>query len=302
MNGIININKPTGITSFDVVSRIRKLYKTKKVGHAGTLDPDACGVLPLCIGKATKVIEYLVDKDKAYRVGLLLGISTDTQDAAGNIIFERPVLATDEEIKAAVNSFLGERQQIPPMYSAVRINGIRLYDLARKGIEIERNPRPVSFYRLEILSIERKTDKVIVIFDVECSKGTYMRTLCHDIGELLGCGGHMNSLIRTRSGPFLLENSNTLDGLKELEAENILDTVLISMDQALLKMPPLYVTQRNAIRLKNGLNLNVDGLTPGLTRVYHENGTFLAIGKTIEQDSSLILRTHKWIGDDSIGL
>ncbi|NLB79735.1 MAG: tRNA pseudouridine(55) synthase TruB [Clostridiaceae bacterium] len=302
MNGIINVNKPIGITSFDVVSKIRRLYQTKKVGHAGTLDPDAGGVLPICIGKATKVIEYLMEKDKVYRVGLLLGIATDTQDAAGNVLSERPVLASDEEIRATINSFLGEREQIPPMYSAIRVNGIRLYDLARKGIEIERKPRPVTFFRIEILSIERKSDKTFVMFDVECSKGTYMRTLCNDIGELLGCGGHMNSLIRTRSGPFLLEQSYTLDDLEQLKADNRLDNTLIPMDQALLKMPLLYVSQRDAIKLKNGLCVTVGGLTSDFIRVYHENGIFLAIGKTIEQRSSLVLRTHKWIGDDSIGL
>ena len=147
MNGIINVNKPIGITSFDVVSKIRRLYQIKKVGHAGTLDPDASGVLPLCIGKATKVIEYLMDKDKAYRVELVLGMATDTQDASGNIILEEPVLASNDEIKAAIKSFLGKQEQIPPMYSAVRINGKRLYELARKGIEVERNPRPVTFYK-----------------------------------------------------------------------------------------------------------------------------------------------------------
>lgn len=302
MNGIINVNKPIGITSFDVVSKIRRLYQIKKVGHAGTLDPDASGVLPLCIGKATKVIEYLMDKDKAYRVGLLLGIATDTQDASGNVIFEKPVLVSDEEIAATINSFLGEQEQIPPMYSAIRVNGKRLYDLARKGIEIEREPRPVTFYKLDILSIERKSDKAFIIFDVECSKGTYMRTLCYDIGELLGCGGHMNSLVRTRSGPFLLENSHTLDYLEELKAESKLETALISMDQALLKMPSVYISHSNAIKMKNGLCVSLEGLTAGLTRVYHENGAFLAIGKTIEENAYLGLRAHKWIGNDSIGL
>ena len=302
MNGIINVNKPIGITSFDVVSRIRKIYQVKKVGHAGTLDPDAGGVLPLCIGKATKVIEYLMDKDKTYRVGLFLGIATDTQDASGNIILERPVTASDEEIRTAINSFLGEREQIPPMYSAVRIQGKRLYELARKGIEVERSPRPITIYRIDIIDIERKSDKTQVIFDVECSKGTYMRTLCHDIGELLGCGGHMSSLIRTRSGPFLLEDSYTLDHLEELKSEGKLETALISMDKALLRMPSVYISHSNAIKLKNGLSVLSEGLTADLMRVYHESGAFIAIGKTVYEDGQLKLRTHKWIGNDSIGL
>jgi len=255
MNGIIIVNKPTGITSFDVVSRIRRLYQIKKVGHTGTLDPDASGVLPLCIGKATKVIEYLMDEDKAYRVGLLLGAATDTQDATGSIILEKPVLVSDEEIETAINSFMGDQEQIPPMYSAVRIKGKRLYELARRGIEVERSPRPITIYKIDILNIERKSDKVHVTFEVECSKGTYVRTLCHDIGQLLGCGGHMNSLIRTRSGPFMLDDSYTLDDLEEIKSKMKLETALISMDKALLKMPSVYISHNNALRLKNGLSV-----------------------------------------------
>ncbi|HHU90746.1 MAG TPA: tRNA pseudouridine(55) synthase TruB [Clostridiaceae bacterium] len=302
MNGIIIVNKPTGITSFDVVSRIRRLYQIKKVGHTGTLDPDASGVLPLCIGKATKVIEYLMDEDKAYRVGLLLGAATDTQDATGSIILEKPVLVSDEEIETAINSFMGDQEQIPPMYSAVRIKGKRLYELARRGIEVERSPRPITIYKIDILNIERKSDKVHVTFEVECSKGTYVRTLCHDIGQLLGCGGHMNSLIRTRSGPFMLDDSYTLDDLEEIKSKMKLETALISMDKALLKMPSVYISHNNALRLKNGLSVPLGGLTADFIRVYHESGVFLAIGKTIQEDAHLRLRTHKWIGNDSIGL
>lgn len=302
MNGIINVNKPIGITSFDVVSKIRRLYQIKKVGHAGTLDPDASGVLPLCIGKATKVIEYLMDKDKAYRVELVLGMATDTQDASGSIILEEPVLASNDEIKAAIKSFLGKQEQIPPMYSAVRINGKRLYELARKGIEVERNPRPVTFYKIDISSIERKSDKAVVTFDVECSKGTYIRTLCHDIGELLGCGGLMNALERTRSGPFILDNSYTLEDLERLKAEDKLETAVIPMDRALLKMPPVYISHSQAIKIKNGLSVPAEGLTAGFMRVYHESGAFLAIGKSVEENANMRLRSHKWIGNDSIGL
>ena len=302
MNGIINVNKPIGITSFDVVSKVRRLFQVKKVGHAGTLDPDASGVLPLCIGKATKVIEYLMDKDKTYRVGLFLGIATDTQDASGNIILEKSVLSSDEEIRNIINSFQGERDQIPPMYSAVRVKGKRLYELARKGIEVERSPRPITIYRIDIISIRRESDKAHVIFDVECSKGTYVRTLCHDIGELLGCGGHMSSLVRTRSGPFLLEDSYALEDLERLKSEGRLETALISMDKALLKMPSVYISHSNAIKLKNGLSVPSKGLTSDFMRVYHESGVFLAIGKAVCEDGHLKLRAHKWIGNDSIGL
>lgn len=302
MDGIFNINKPKGITSFDVVSKIRRLCKTKKVGHAGTLDPDASGVLPICIGKATKVIEFLMDKDKSYRVGLMLGKATDTQDASGNILYEKPVMASIEEIEEAIKSFLGEGEQIPPMYSAVKVNGKKLYELARKGIEVERKPRPVTFFKLDILSIDKNSDNVIVIFDVECSKGTYVRTLCHDIGKKLGCGGHMISLVRTRSGPFLLENAYTLDSLQELNSNNRLETAIISMDKAILNMPPVYVNQNEAIKLKNGLVIPKNSLTTGFSRVYHEDGAFLAIGKNINLNDALGLKTHKWVGNNSVDL
>lgn len=302
MDGIFNINKPKGITSFDVVSKIRRLCKTKKVGHAGTLDPDASGVLPICIGKATKVIEFLMDKDKSYRVGLMLGKATDTQDASGNILYEKPVMASIEEIEEAIKSFLGEGEQIPPMYSAVKVNGKKLYELARKGIEVERKPRPVTFFKLDILSIDKNSDNVIVIFDVECSKGTYVRTLCHDIGKKLGCGGHMISLARTRSGPFLLENAYTLDSLQELNSNNRLETAIISMDKAILNMPPVYVNQNEAIKLKNGLVIPKNSLTTGFSRVYHEDGAFLAIGKNINLNDALGLKTHKWVGNNSVDL
>ena len=195
-----------------------------------------------------------------------------------------------------------DQEQIPPMYSAVRIKGKRLYELARRGIEVERSPRPITIYKIDILNIERKSDKVHVTFEVECSKGTYVRTLCHDIGQLLGCGGHMNSLIRTRSGPFMLDDSYTLDDLEEIKSKMKLETALISMDKALLKMPSVYISHNNAVRLKNGLSVPLGGLTADFIRVYHESGVFLAIGKTIQEDAHLRLRTHKWIGNDSIGL
>ncbi len=302
MDGILNIYKTTGMTSFDVVSRIRKLCQTKKVGHAGTLDPDASGVLPVCVGKATKVIEFLMDKTKAYRVGLLLGAATDTQDSSGEVLYEKPVRVSQEDIENTIKSFLGETTQIPPMYSAIRVNGQRLYELARKGVEVDRKPRPVNFLSLEILSINRENDKVRVIFDVECSKGTYMRTLCHDIGEKLGCGGHMASLLRTRSGPFSIDNAYKLDELEEKKDTNMLDSILIPMDFALNSLPSVMVSHSDAKRLKNGLNLLIYALLSGFVRVYHESGCFIAIGKVLTTENDTELRIHKWIGDQSIGL
>jgi len=299
MDGILNINKPAGITSFDVVSRVRKICKTKKVGHAGTLDPDASGVLPVCVGKATKVIEFLMDKTKTYRVGLLLGKATDTQDASGMVLYEKPVNATDEEIKNVIKGFLGETEQIPPMYSAIKINGKKLYELARKGIEVERKPRKVTFYSLVILSIERKGDITEVVFDADCSKGTYIRTLCHDIGEKLRCGGHMRSLIRLRSGPFSIEESYSLESIENNE-NNMPEKALIPMDKALEGFPSVRVSDKDAKRLKNGLNIPIEGYPSGLTRVYHESGAFIAVGRILAAHGEPELRTYKWIGSEGI--
>lgn len=301
MDGILIINKTTGMTSFDVVSKLRKMCQTKKVGHAGTLDPDASGVLPVCVGKATKVIEFLMEKTKAYRVGLVLGTATDTQDASGEILYEKPVLCSREDIENTIKSFQGELAQVPPMYSAIRVNGQRLYELARKGIEIDRKPRPVNIYNMDILSIENKADKVHVVFNVECSKGTYMRTLCHDIGEKLGCGGHMVSLLRTRSGPFLLENGFTLEELKDKMNADMMENVLIPMDKA-LDFPYVNLSQSEAKRLKNGLSIQVKDHDQGFVRVYHESGCFIAIGKIVPTNGNTELRTHKWIGDQSLDL
>lgn len=295
MDGIFIVNKPKGITSFDVVARMRRICDTKKIGHAGTLDPDAVGVLPVCVGRATKIIEYLMEKDKVYQVELMLGTATETQDSSGSILYEKPVTASIEDIEGAIKSFLGESMQIPPMYSAVRVNGKRLYELARKGIEIERKPRAITISKLDILSIDKKEDKVIAVFNVECSKGTYIRTLCNDIGEKLDCGGHMMSLSRTRSGPFKLENSFTLESLENLKDTDDLHSAKLSIDKAVLYMPQVYVNENEAKRLRNGLTILKESLQTGLSRVYRENGAFLAIGKTVLQNDRPALKTHKWI-------
>lgn len=300
MDGILNVNKPAGMTSFDVVAKIRRLTGTKKVGHAGTLDPMASGVLPVCTGKATKLIEFLMEKDKSYRVGLVLGRATDTQDATGTTVYEKPVTASDEEIEKVIRGFIGEREQTPPMYSAVRVNGKRLYELARQGIEVERKPRNVTFYKIAPHDIERCGHEAGVIMDVDCSKGTYMRTLCHDIGAKLGCGGHMSSLVRTRSGPFSIENSYTIDCLAELKENNQLKSAFIDMDKALAHLPEVYVTPGEAIRLKNGCAVSFEKMAPGPYRLYHENGYFLGIAMAFEQNDTTILKARKWIGHESL--
>lgn len=214
MNGILNVYKPTGITSFDVVRTVRKISNVKKVGHAGTLDPEASGVLPVCIGKATKAIDYIMGDFKIYEAELKLGVITDTYDREGKILKESEVNASEEEITQAINSFIGEIKQVPPMYSALKVNGKKLYELARAGIEIERQARPILIYNIDIIEINTPYVK----FRVKCSKGTYIRSLCYDIGELLNCGGMMWNLQRTATGQFHIEDTINIE---DLNVENI---------------------------------------------------------------------------------
>ncbi|MBU3126465.1 tRNA pseudouridine(55) synthase TruB [Clostridium tagluense] len=214
MNGILNVFKPTGMTSFDVVRIIKKISHIKKVGHAGTLDPEASGVLPVCIGKATKAIDYIMADFKIYETELKLGVITDTYDREGKILHECEVNLSEDEITRAINSFIGEIKQVPPMYSALKVNGKKLYELARAGIEIEREARAITIYDIEISSIKIP----YVNFRVKCSKGTYIRSLCYDIGELLKCGGMMWNLQRTATGQFHIEDAININDLNE---ENI---------------------------------------------------------------------------------
>ncbi|MBU3170001.1 tRNA pseudouridine(55) synthase TruB [Clostridium estertheticum] len=214
MNGILNVFKPTGITSFDVVRLIRKISKVKKVGHAGTLDPEASGVLPVCIGKATKAIDYIMGDFKIYETELKLGVITDTYDREGKILKESEVNSGVDEITLAIKSFIGEIKQVPPMYSALKVNGKKLYELARAGIEIEREARSITIYDINITDIKLPYIK----FTVKCSKGTYIRSLCYDIGEKLKCGGMMWNLQRTATGQFHIDNAININ---ELNEENI---------------------------------------------------------------------------------
>ena len=212
INGIINVYKEKGFTSFDVVAKMRGLFHQKKIGHTGTLDPDAEGVLPVCLGKATKVCDLLTDKDKEYKAVLLLGLETDTQDVSGETLHQSEVNVSKEQVKEAVLSFIGEYEQIPPMYSALKVNGQKLCDLARKGITVERKARPVTIHHIEITSINLPEVEMIV----SCSKGTYIRTLCDDIGKKLGCYGCMKSLLRTKVDKFELAHAYKLSELEEM--------------------------------------------------------------------------------------
>lgn len=258
MDGILNINKPVGMTSFDVVREIKHIVKIKKVGHTGTLDPEASGVLPICIGKATKLVDYIMNDYKIYRAELMLGITTDTYDREGKVIKNSQVNSKDSEINEVIKNFQGDIEQIPPMYSALKVNGQRLYSLARQGIEIERKPRNISIYNISILDI--KIPKVT--FEVKCSKGTYIRSLCNDIGAKLKCGGTMWNLQRIQTGNF---NINDSVSLNEINTENV-NKYLIPMDKALESYPSVCIDEKYEKLLLNGVPIKDFALIENMQR------------------------------------
>jgi tRNA pseudouridine55 synthase len=276
MDGILNINKPTGITSFDVVRRVKSISKTKKVGHTGTLDPEASGVLPICLGRATKLVDYIMNDYKIYKVELKLGITTDTYDREGKVLSTAVVDDLDnKEVENIIKSFVGESEQVPPMYSALKVNGQRLYSLARKGIEVEREARKITIYNIEILSIQIPN----IVFTVNCSKGTYIRSLCYDIGNKLKCGGTMWNLQRTETGRFNIVNSVELD---KLDNCNISD-YLIPMDRALEGYSKIYIDKKYEKLILNGVCIKDDALISTIQnhkpyRVYIGNEEFIGIG------------------------
>ena len=253
-NGVINVYKEPGFTSFDVVAKLRGILKQKKIGHTGTLDPDAEGVLVVCLGKATKLCDVLTDKDKSYEATLLLGKTTDTEDSSGKILTQSEVTASEQEIKEAIFSFVGEYDQIPPMYSAIKVNGKKLYELAREGIEIERQPRPVTIHSIEILSIELPYVRMKIL----CGKGTYIRSLCRDIGDKLGCGGIMDKLIRrsvnaTETGKvFTVEDALRLDQIEELVHTNRISEYILPIDEMFPLCDKCRVTEEGHKKLMNG--------------------------------------------------
>lgn len=287
MDGIINVYKEAGFTSHDVVAKLRGILHQKKIGHTGTLDPEATGVLPVCCGKATKVCELLTDKDKSYRAVCRLGIETDTQDMTGNILnkYDTDDL-TEEKIRKSVSEFQGDIMQIPPMYSALKVNGKKLYELAREGKTIERKARPVHIDSIDIIDID--LDNNTFTMDVTCSKGTYIRTLCHDIGKKLGIAAAMESLIRTRVSIFELENAMTLSQIQQLadEGMDMLEEKITKVDSLFPYYPKLYVNERGAKYLSNGNSLKKeDFLEPDKiyvkdnqsVLVYDEKSCFKAI-------------------------
>ena len=250
MDGIINVYKEKGFTSHDVVAKLRGILRMKKIGHTGTLDPAAEGVLPVCLGKGTRLCDMLTDKTKTYRAVLLLGQETDTQDTTGVVQAEYPVHVTEEEVRKAIVSFLGDYMQIPPMYSALKVNGKKLYELARQGKEVERQARPVQILDIQIESI----DLPRATFFVTCSKGTYIRTLCYDIGRKLGCGGCMESLLRTRVDRFELKDSLTLSQIEKLRDEGRVEEAVVPVEGVFLKLPALVTKPGDGDKLVHNGN------------------------------------------------
>ena len=273
-NGIINVYKEKGYTSHDVVAKLRGILKQKKIGHTGTLDPDAEGVLPVCLGKGTKLCSLLTDKRKTYEAVLHLGIETDTQDISGKVLKECPVRVSPSEVESCIAGFLGRQQQTPPMYSALKVQGKKLYELAREGIEIERQPRPVTFYEIKILSMELP----FVRFSVTCSKGTYIRTLCHDIGAKLGCMGCMESLVRTQVERFSITDSLKLSQIEALVQEGKIDEKIVSVEEMFSNYPAFFAQPHFDKMLQNGNPIPYKDQSLGeRVRMYTSSGVFIGI-------------------------
>ena len=278
-SGIINVYKEKGFTSFDVVAKLRGILKTKKIGHTGTLDPDAEGVLPVCIGRATKVCDILTDKDKVYEAVMLLGVETDTQDTTGEILKELPVEESESVVKEAILSFVGEYAQIPPMYSALKVNGKKLYELAREGKTVERKARNVQIFSIEILEM----DLPRVRMSVHCSKGTYIRTLCHDIGQKLGCGGCMEKLLRTKAGIFELKDTLKLAEIDQLAKTGKVEEKIISVDELFEDHSKVWTKQEYDVVVHNGNRVKMKMFQEKLPknterlRVYDSKSEFIGI-------------------------
>lgn len=280
-HGMINVYKEKGFTSHDVVAKLRGICKQKKIGHTGTLDPDAVGVLPVCLGCATRLCDMLTEKDKEYVAVLRLGVTTDTQDITGKVLAEKEVTESVEKVREVISSFEGEQLQIPPMYSALKVNGKKLYELAREGKEIERKARPIVVHEIEILS-ENMPEFTIRI---KCSKGTYIRTICHDIGQKLSCGGAMVSLKRTKVGNFGIEDSYTLSRIEDMAKEGRLCEILLPVEKVFEKLPEIRVKETAMKALLNGnqlkkeeiLMLSDEALKAEEVRVYGADGRFYGV-------------------------
>ena len=270
--GIIIIDKPDGWTSQDVAAKLRGVFRERRIGHGGTLDPMATGVLPIFVGRATRGVEFFESAEKEYIAGLRLGVVTNTQDTTGEILEEKPVTVTREQVEEALTGFLGKQQQLPPMYSAVKIGGKKLYELARQGKTVERKPRQIELLELELLEGEGSEYR----FRVRCSKGTYVRTLCHDLGAALGCGGCMSSLRRTRAGCYDLEQAVTMEQLLTMEDPTGL---LLPVESLFADLPAVSIHENQLKAVYNGAAVRMKDLPDGDYRVFAPDGTFLMVGK-----------------------
>jgi len=271
MNGIVIIDKPAGWTSQDVVSKLRGVLHTKRIGHGGTLDPMATGVLPVFVGRATRGVEFFEHAEKTYEAVLQLGITTDTEDTSGAVLEEKEVSVTEADLLAVLPRFRGEIMQIPPMYSALKVNGKKLYELARAGKEVERQSRPITIHELELLEFGGNT----VRLRVHCSKGTYIRTLCKDIGNTLGCGGCMAALRRVQAGEYTIEEAVPLQTLLDSDDPEL---YLRPVDSMFRNLPAVTLTEKQETRCRNGNSFTL-GSADGTYRVYSQAGEFLALSK-----------------------
>lgn len=282
MDGILCINKPEGFTSFDVVAKLRGILKMKKIGHAGTLDPMATGVLPVFVGCATKACDILPVSHKAYQASFELGTSTDTQDSTGRVLSTNDMDISQEKLMNAAAGFLGETDQIPPMYSAVSVNGKRLYELARQGIEVERKPRRIIVSSLDIKEYDCKTRTGIM--SIECSKGTYIRTIINDIGEVLGCGAMMTGLVRTMSNGFTLDNCYSLDQVQDMVSKNEINDKIIPVQRIFESFPYIKLNNDETFKYKNGVKISLEQLSiqqitdDKKLRIFADDDQFLGLG------------------------
>lgn len=271
MNGIVIIDKPAGWTSQDVVSKLRGVLHTKRIGHGGTLDPMATGVLPVFVGRATRGVEFFEHAEKTYEAVLQLGITTDTEDTSGIVLEEKEVSISEADLLDVLPRFRGEILQVPPMYSALKVNGKKLYELARAGKEVERQPRPITIHELELLEFTGNTARL----RVHCSKGTYIRTLCKDIGAALGCGGCMAALRRVQAGEYIIEEAVPLEALLECETP---EQYLRPVDSMFRNFPAVTLSEKQETRCRNGNSFTL-GIAGGTYRVYSQTGEFLALSK-----------------------
>ena len=274
MDGIVIVDKPEGWTSQDVVSKLRGVFQTRRIGHGGTLDPMATGVLPVFVGRATRGVEFFEHAEKTYEAVLRLGIATDTEDITGTVLEKKEVNISEAQFLSVLENFRGQIQQIPPMYSAIKINGQKLCDLARKGREVERQPRTITIHKLECLEFTGTTARLLV----HCSKGTYIRTLCKDIGEALGCGGCMESLRRVTAGEYTIENAVPLQTL--IDSENP-EQHLLPVDSMFANYPKVVLPEKQEKCCRNGVAFTTN-LAEGTYRVYAGNGEFLALSHMVE--------------------